>query len=187
MVQFRCGWERDLFILVRFLKYNFPFESFQNVPFRGYLILLVLIDNCGAFFVNVHAPFVLNGGMALINLNKEKTLPLWISKEHLFILFYETSFLVRKFILIKWRWDCYQLTCLIPNFFRSLMINHSLSQFGTFIASKEEDVSHWSQNLSRGKNWPIKRPDMHAQGVVMQCLCYAMHFLISPTIFKMFL
>ena len=70
-VQFRCGWERDLFILVHFLKYNFPFESFQNVAFRGYLILLVLIDNCVAFFVIVHAPFVLNGGLALINLNKE--------------------------------------------------------------------------------------------------------------------
>lgn len=41
-VQFRCGWERELFILVFLLKYNFfrlsgrlLFESFQNLAFKG--------------------------------------------------------------------------------------------------------------------------------------------------------
>ena len=48
-----------------------PLRIFSECTVQGYLILLVLIDNCVAFFVNVHAPFVLNGGLALTTLNKE--------------------------------------------------------------------------------------------------------------------
>ena len=54
-----------------------------------------------------HDPPGLPSGYApvtLLTLNKQ-TLPLWISKDHLSVLFYVTSSLVRKSVLIKWRWD----------------------------------------------------------------------------------
>ena len=50
--------------------------------------------------------------------------------------------LVRKSVLIEWRWDCHQLTDLIFSLVINLVnISWSLSKSGIFIANKEEGVS----------------------------------------------
>ena len=113
---------------------------------------------------------------------------MWISEEHLSVLFYETPFLVWKSVLTEWRWDCYQLTGLISSFSRSLVkIIRSLSYFGIFIENKEEGVSKlFLRILPNKKTWAIKRPNVLAQGTVMLCLYYYV-FLMSSYILKMFL
>ena len=89
----------------------------------------------------------LNGELILIILNKQ-TLPLWISEKHLSVLFYATSSLVPKSVLIEWCWDCYRLTGLISSFFRILMkISQFFSHFGIFIANKEEGISQISLRI----------------------------------------
>ena len=138
--------------------------------------------------VNVYAVFIVHGGLTLITLkNKQTTLPLWILEEHLSVLSYATSILVRKSVLIIWPWDCYQLTGLISNFFRNFIkIIQFLSHFGVFITNKEEGVPHCSQNLMKGKNLPIKPPRVHAQINIMLCLYYYV-LEMSYYIFEMFL
>ena len=119
--------------------------------------------------------------------NKQTTLPLWILEEHLSVLSYATSILVRKSVLIIWPWDCYQLTGLISNFFRNFIkISQFLSHFGVFITNKEEGVPHCSQNLTKEKKLPIKLPDVHTQGTIMLCLYYYA-FVMPYYIFKMHL
>ena len=64
---------------------------------------------------------------------------------------------------------------MISGFFISLVkVSRSLSHFGIFIANEEEGVSQLSlsHNLTKEKNWAIKRPDAHAQGAFMLCLYY---------------
>ena len=125
-------------------------------------------------FVNVYAVFIVHGGLTLITLkNKQTILPLWILEEHLSVLSYATSILVRKSVLIIWPWDCYQLTGLISNFFRNFIkISQFLNHFGVFITNKEEGVFHCSQNLTKEKNLSIKPPGVHVQGTIMLCLYY---------------
>ena len=152
------------------------------------MLFPILTDNCVVLLVNVYAVFIVHEGLTLITFkNKQAALPLWILEEHLSVLSYATSVLVRKFVLIVWPWSCYQLTSLISNFFRKFIkISQFLSHFRVFITNKEEGVPHCSQNLTKEKNLPIKPPDVHAQGAIMRCLYYYF-FVMSYYIFKMFL
>ena len=99
---------------------------------------------------------------------------MWISEEHLSVLFYATTFLVWKSVLKDWRWYCYQLIGIISVFFRSLVkISWSLSYFEIFMANKEEGVSQlFLRIFPNKKNWAIERPDVLVQGTVMLCLYY---------------
>ena len=76
-VQFRCGWNRELFISACLLKSHFFrlsarlfLESFQDLDFRG-VSIAGLIDNCVVLFVNVYALFALNLGLTLKTLSKQ--------------------------------------------------------------------------------------------------------------------
>ena len=86
---------------------------------------------------------------------------MWISEEHLSVLFYATPFLVKT--------------------------SRPLSHFGIFIGNKEEGVSQiFLRILLKKKIWAIKRLDVLAQGTVMLCLYYYV-FLMSSYILKMLL
>ena len=93
-----------------------------------------------------------------------------------------------KLVLIEQCWDCYQLTGLISSFFRSLVkIGRPLSNFGIFIANKEEGVSQlFLRILPNKKISVIKRSHVLAQGTVTLCLYYYV-FPMSSYILKTFL
>ena len=99
---------------------------------------------------------------------------------------YTMPFLVWKSVLIIWPWGCCHFTGLISFFRNFIKINQSLNHLGLFFANKEEGVLHCSQNLSKGKNLPIKLPDVHAQDTIRLCLYYYV-FVMSYYMFKMFL
>ena len=111
--------------------------------------LLVLIGNCEVSLVNVHGSFLLNVALTLLTWNKQ-TLSLSISEEHLSFLFYATSILVWRSVLMKWTWHCYQLTCLLSDL-NFMKIDQSLSHFEIFTANKEQDVLNCSHNLTKEK------------------------------------
>ena len=141
------------------------------------MLFPVLTGNCVVLFVNVYAIFIVHGGLTLITLkNKQTILPLWILEEHLSVLSYATSILVRKSVLIIWPWDCYQLTGLISNFFRNFIkISQFLNHFGVFITNKEEGILHCSQNLMKEKiYWSNLQTCMHK---TLLCYAYTIMFL----------
>ena len=85
------------FRLSRLLLKSFhilAFRSVQEMWFcqqrSGDVVLPVVIDNFMVLFVNVYPLFIVNIGLALVNLNKE-TLHLWISGDHVSALFFGTS------------------------------------------------------------------------------------------------
>ena len=65
------------------------------------MILPVLINDCVVLSVKVHALFVLKGGLIIITLNKQTSTNFVNPEENLPVLYYATSFLVRKFVLIE--------------------------------------------------------------------------------------
>ena len=136
-----------------------------------------MIDNCVVLLVNVYAVFIVHGGLTLITLkNKQTTLPLWILEEHLSVLSYATSILVRKSVLIIWPWDCYQLTGLISNFFRNFIkISQFLSHFGVFITNKENVFSIVLRILRKKK---IYQSNLQAcEHKALLCYAYTITFL----------
>ena len=56
-------------------------KSFGELPLRGNVVLLVLIDNCIVSIVDVYVLFTLNRVLILINLANKQMLPFSISKE----------------------------------------------------------------------------------------------------------
>ena len=111
----------------------------------------------------------------------------WISEEHLSILFYETPFLVSKYVLIKCRWDCYLLTGLCSSFLRSrVKIIRSLSHFGILNANREEEVYQLSLSIIPKKK-KLSNQTPRCEHKVLLCYVYTiMYFLCFHTFLKCF-
>ena len=76
-------------------------KSFQNLALGGDVILPVLINDCVVLYVKVHALFVLKGELIIITFDKQTNTTFVNPEENLPVLFYATSFLVRKSVLIE--------------------------------------------------------------------------------------
>ena len=177
--QFRWGWKRELFVLV-------CISVFSESSVHWDVILLFLIDICVILFVNVHPVFILNGRLTLITL-KETTPPLWILEEDLSVLFYATSFLVWKSVLVILHWDCYQLTGLISNFCREFMkISQSPSHFVFSLLTRKKVFRNLlSQSCERKKLTNQTSRRAHSKHYMLWLYYYV--FLMPSYIFKMFL
>ena len=65
------------------------------------MILPVLINDCVVLYVKVHALFVLKGELIIITFDKQTNTTFVNPEENLPVLFYATSFLIRKSVLIE--------------------------------------------------------------------------------------
>ena len=107
------------------------------------MLYLVLIDNCVVLLVNVYAVFIVQERLTLITFkNKQTNNTTFVNLRGAFIRFILCDVNLSSevcFDSVIWFWECYQLTDLISNFFRSFIkISQFVSRFGVFITNKKE-------------------------------------------------